>query len=286
MRTKGLIRSLGLPPQHYLSVAFLDLKTVEDRQDPADVLADPLKSLDVFLFQPVQHGRQIAAVTAKLVVFLRVPTSFEVRRVGCVVKLVDRAIAEKVNNDPGSGCVDIVRFAGLRGPDNLGFLVPASKVLPRRYRRQIVAVESESLLAEKEAVGMCVGKHETIIVTAPIGTQCEPRPLVVEYAGCRHTTGSSAPPCILTNSASLRDLSIQLSISKNRMKFDLPEPLAPIRTAALGIPTSSTSANDRKPLMRTESIRFGIYLSCQATADGWVQHSCSLVSCRRFHEDS
>ena len=38
------------------------------------------------------------------------------------------------------------------------------------------------------------------------------------------------------NSASLCAPSIQLSISKKRMKFDLPEPFAPIRTAALGIP--------------------------------------------------
>ena len=61
---------------------------------------------------------------------------------------------------------------------------------------------------------------------------------------------SSAPPCLSTNSASCRDLNIRLNISKKRMKLDLPEQLAPIRTAALGISEISTSANDRKPRIR------------------------------------
>ena len=41
--------------------------------------------------------------------------------------------------------VDILRFAGLRGPDNLGFLMPTSEVLPWGFRRQITAVKSETL---------------------------------------------------------------------------------------------------------------------------------------------
>ena len=152
--SKGLVRSLGFPPQQHFSVALLDLKTVEDRQDPADVLPYQLKSLEVFQLQPVQQGRQVAALRIKIIVILRITFLFEVRCVGGVVKLIDGAIAEQVHNYPGCGGVDIIRFAGLRGQDNLGFLMPTFQILPRRFRRISIAVESETLFAEEEAVGM------------------------------------------------------------------------------------------------------------------------------------
>ena len=41
------------------------------------------------------------------------------------------------------------------------------------------------------------------------------------------------------------------------MKLDLPEPLAPIRTAAFGISVILKSARDLKPLMLTDSILVG-----------------------------
>ena len=59
------------------------------------------------------------------------------------------------------------------------------------------------------------------------------------------------------NSPSWREVSIQLNISKNRMKLDLPEPLAPMNTAACGRPEMSTSASDLKPSIRTDSIIVG-----------------------------
>ena len=65
---------------------------------------------------------------------------------------------------------------------------------------------------------------------------------------------SSAPPCRWTYSWSLLDLSIQLSISKKRMKLDLPEPLAPISTVAWGISDISTSARERNPRILMDSI--------------------------------
>ena len=42
---------------------------------------------------------------------------------------------------------------------------------------------------------------------------------------------SSAPPCRSMNSARRPDHSIQLVISKKRIRLDLPDPLAPISTA-------------------------------------------------------
>ena len=55
-------------------------------------------------------------------------------------------------------------------------------------------------------------------------------------------------------SPSRRERSIQLSISKKRMKLDLPEPFAPMRTVASGRSESSTDRRDLKPSMRTDSI--------------------------------
>ena len=75
-----------------------------------------------FPLQPEQHGSQVSPVTKKGVVVLRVPSLFEVRCVGCVVKLIDNATAEKVHNYLGGDEVVSRKFAaGICGPDNLGF---------------------------------------------------------------------------------------------------------------------------------------------------------------------
>ena len=63
------------------------------------------------------------------------------------------------------------------------------------------------------------------------------------------------------NSARLRERSIQLIISKKRMKLDLPEPLAPISTAAFGISDMAKSARDLKPRIVTDSILVG-FIKC------------------------
>ena len=46
---------------------------------------------------------------------------------------------------------------------------------------------------------------------------------------------------------SCRGFTIQLNISKNFRMLDLPQPFAPISTAAIGISSSEKSANDLKP---------------------------------------
>ena len=49
------------------------------------------------------------------------------------------------------------------------------------------------------------------------------------------------------------DRSIQLSISKKRMKLDFPEPLDPIKMLVAPKFESSTSARDLNPQIRTDS---------------------------------
>ena len=64
---------------------------------------------------------------------------------------------------------------------------------------------------------------------------------------------SSAPPYRSTNSPRRADRSIQLSISKKRMKLDFPEPLDPIKTLVALKSESSMSAKDLNPRIRTDS---------------------------------
>ena len=78
VRPKGLVRPFGLPAQQHFSVALLQHKTIKARQYPTDMATDDLVSPYIFPLQPVQHRRQVAAVTAKIVIVLRVPSLLEV----------------------------------------------------------------------------------------------------------------------------------------------------------------------------------------------------------------
>ena len=102
MRPEGLVGPLGFPAQQDFAVALFDCKAVKDRQDATDVTADQIESMRIFLFQAVQYGCQVAAVTAKMVVVACVTELFEVRVTGCVVKLKGSAVSEKMHDSPCS----------------------------------------------------------------------------------------------------------------------------------------------------------------------------------------
>ena len=170
------------------------------------------------------------------------------------MKLIDGTLAEQIRNHSRSGCIYILSSSGLRSLYDIGFFMRTSQVLPWSFRRVAISVESEALLAEEETIGMGLGELKPIIVPALKTVRILISASTREVTRLPPKSWSSAPPCFSRNSASRRERSIQLIISKKRMKLDLPEPLAPMKTAALGISFTSTFAKDLNPRICTDSI--------------------------------
>ena len=106
MSAKGFIGPLRLPPERDLSIAFFYYEAVKNRQYAADVVADQLKPSEVFLFQTVQNSRQIAAMTAQIVIILHIPPLLEAGFVRGIVKLVCCTIPKQFDDRRSSVRID------------------------------------------------------------------------------------------------------------------------------------------------------------------------------------
>ena len=62
MRADRFVASLRLPAKQRLAVVICDVEAVEDRQDPADLAADPVVALHIFALKPEQDRGEIPAV--------------------------------------------------------------------------------------------------------------------------------------------------------------------------------------------------------------------------------
>ena len=163
------------------------------------------------------------------------------------MELKGRVVSQQVDYYRSGLAIDTVTTTGLCGFDDLRLLVTVSEVFPSGFGWQVLAAETKGLIGEDEPVRVRVGKCETRVISAGEGAQGQLRDYARSPATAAKKLIASAPPCLATNSSSRRTRSIQLTISKNRMKLDLPDPSAPIRTVVSGNPVSSTSARDLKP---------------------------------------
>ena len=73
MRSEGLVGRFGLPAQRDFAIALFDFKAVKWRQYSSDMAADEIESPNVLVLEPMEHGRKIPTMTAKMVVIVYIP---------------------------------------------------------------------------------------------------------------------------------------------------------------------------------------------------------------------
>ncbi len=131
VRTEHLVALLAHPAQQHLAGFCFQHKVLERRQHPANLLDDQLVAFAVAIAQVEQHGREVAAVRTQAERLGDVPAVVNGGVDGCVVKLIDGALTQKVD-DGLARLALLLQQAGLFShPFNLGPLRLGRDVMGR-----------------------------------------------------------------------------------------------------------------------------------------------------------